>query len=74
LPWFSISIVSSKPRTRSAAHHRQVRVDVDRPGRHRLEELHLEVGLLVDGQRLGPDAADGEDPAGEEARVLQEQP
>ena len=54
-------------------HHRQVGIDIDRSRRHRLEELDLEVGLLVDRQRLRSDAADREDPARQKARVLHEQ-
>ena len=53
---------------------REMRVDVDGAGGDRLEELHLKVFLLVDGQHRGAEAVDGQDPAGEEACVVEKQP
>jgi hypothetical protein len=56
------------------ADHRQVRVDVDGAGGQRREELHLVVGQIVRRQQLGADAVDGEDPARQEAGVVEEEP
>ena len=56
------------------ADHRQLRVDVDRPGARHEEEARLEVLEVVGRERVQPLAVDGEHPAREEAGVEREQP
>src|SRR6185312_8084435 len=53
--------------------HRQGRVDVDRASGQGQKELHAVIGLVVDGQQGGADAVDGQHPARQKPRVVQEQ-
>src|SRR6185503_18531052 len=57
----------------AAPDHRQLRVDVDRPGAGDEKEARLEVLEVVDRQRIHPLAVDRQDPLREEARVVREE-